>query len=68
MQLKEKLQDQKSKAIESNLAAQITDLRNELEEKSEELQYQESLNNTLILKELMSRQELQDARNESINV
>ncbi|GLT93072.1 hypothetical protein SLE2022_108780 [Rubroshorea leprosula] len=66
-QLKEELQDQKSKAIENNFAAQITELRNELEEKSDELQYQESLNNTLILKELLSRQELQDARNESIN-
>ncbi|KAI9156132.1 hypothetical protein LWI28_001106 [Acer negundo] len=66
--LKGKLQNQKSAESDSNLNGQITALRDQLEEKTETLQYLESLNHTLTLKESMSNQELQDARKESITV
>ncbi|KAK0593004.1 hypothetical protein LWI29_028932 [Acer saccharum] len=64
--LKGKLQNQKPAESDSNLNGQITALRDQLEEKTETLQYLESLNHTLTLKESMSNQELQDARKESI--
>ncbi|KAK1572394.1 hypothetical protein Q3G72_032069 [Acer saccharum] len=64
-QLKGKLQNQKPAQSDSNLNGQITTLRDQLEEKTETLQYLESLNQTLTLKESMSNQELQDARKES---
>ncbi|TXG49800.1 hypothetical protein EZV62_025675 [Acer yangbiense] len=66
-QLKGKLQNQKPAQSDSNLNGQITTLRDQLEEKTETLQYLESLNQTLTLKESMSNQELQDARKESIS-
>ncbi|KAI9156224.1 hypothetical protein LWI28_002516 [Acer negundo] len=66
--LKGKLQNQKPAESDSNLNAHITALRDQLEEKTEALQYLETLNHTLTLKESMSNQELQDARKESISV
>ncbi|KAI9156756.1 hypothetical protein LWI28_011721 [Acer negundo] len=66
--LKGKLQNQNPSGSDSNLNDQIAILRDQLEEKTEALQYLESLNNTLTLKESMSNQELQDARKESISV
>ena len=68
MQLKGKLQNQNPSGSDSNLNDQIAALRDQLEEKTETLQYLESLNNILRLKESMSNQELQDARKESISV
>ncbi|KAK2637489.1 hypothetical protein Ddye_032281 [Dipteronia dyeriana] len=65
--LKWKLQNQKPTESYSNLNAQMTALRDQLEEKTETLQYLECLNRTLTLKESMSNQELQDARKESIS-
>ncbi|KAI9157289.1 hypothetical protein LWI28_019903 [Acer negundo] len=65
--LKGKLRNQKPTQSDSNLNGQITALRDQLEEKTETLQYLESLNQTLTLKESMSNQELQDARKESIS-
>ncbi|KAK1570432.1 hypothetical protein Q3G72_001809 [Acer saccharum] len=65
--LKGKLQNQNPSGSDSNLNGQIAILRDQLEEKTQALQYLESLNNTLTLKESMSNQELQDARKESIS-
>ncbi|KAK1571370.1 hypothetical protein Q3G72_015701 [Acer saccharum] len=65
--LKVKLQNKKPAQSDSNLNGQITALRDQLEEKTETLQYLESLNQTLTLKESISNQELQDARKESIS-
>ncbi|KAI4356030.1 hypothetical protein L6164_000083 [Bauhinia variegata] len=45
----------------------VNALRKELEEKSEEMEHVESLNRTLIIRESMCKQELYDAREESIN-
>ncbi|KAJ0047091.1 hypothetical protein Pint_06327 [Pistacia integerrima] len=53
---------------DSDLTAEITELKNQLEENKEALQHSESLNQTLMLKESISNQELQDARKESISV
>lgn len=47
---------------------QIEDLATELAEKNDELHDMEILNQTLILKEHMSNDELQDARKELIQV
>lgn len=49
-------------------AFQIEDLVTELAEKADELHDMEILNQTLILKEHMSNDELQDARKELLNV
>ncbi|KAK0592828.1 hypothetical protein LWI29_026170 [Acer saccharum] len=65
--LKGMLQNQKPAQSDSNLNGQITALRDQLEEKTETLQYLESLNHTLTLKESISNQELQEARKESIS-
>ncbi|KAK3232117.1 hypothetical protein Dsin_003998 [Dipteronia sinensis] len=65
--LKGKLQNQNPSGNDSNLNDQIAALRDQLEEKTEALQYLESLNNTLTVKESVSNQELQDARKESIS-
>ena len=68
MQLKWKFQNQTPEEIDSYLNAQNTAMRDQLEENTETLQYLESLNHTLTLKESISNQELQDARKESISV
>ena len=68
MQLKGKLQNRKPAQSDSNLNGQITTLRDKIDEKTETLQYLESLNRTLTLKESISNQELQEARKESISV
>ncbi|KAK1571673.1 hypothetical protein Q3G72_021093 [Acer saccharum] len=64
--LKWKFQNQTPEEIDSYLNAQNTAMRDQLEENTETLQYLESLNHTLTLKESMSNQELQDARKELI--
>ncbi|KAF8396790.1 hypothetical protein HHK36_018423 [Tetracentron sinense] len=46
----------------------ILSLRNELQEKADEMKDMESLNLTLIVKERLSNHELQDARKELINI
>ncbi|KAK3232144.1 hypothetical protein Dsin_004025 [Dipteronia sinensis] len=66
-QLKWKLQNQTPEEFDSYLKAQNTAMRDQLEENTETLQYLESLNHTLTLKESMSNQELQDARKELIS-
>lgn len=68
MQLKLKLQSQNTLEGDGDLTAEITELKNQLEENKEARQHSESLNQTLILKEFLSNQELQDARKESISV
>ncbi|XP_031259655.1 factor of DNA methylation 2-like [Pistacia vera] len=67
-ELKVKLQSQNPSEGDSDLTAEITELKNQLEENKEALQHSESLNQTLMLKESISNQELQDARKESISV
>ncbi|KAK3232143.1 hypothetical protein Dsin_004024 [Dipteronia sinensis] len=67
MDEKTKLHEEYTKGNDSNLNDQIAALRDQLEEKTEALQYLESLNNTLTVKESVSNQELQDARKESIS-
>ena len=51
-----------------NMTFQIEDLMSELAEKTEELNDMEVLNQTLILKEHMSNDQLQEARKELLNV
>lgn len=51
-----------------NMTFQIEDLMSELAEKAEELNDMEVLNQTLILKEHMSNDQLQEARKELLNV
>lgn len=68
MQLKRKLQNQNPTESDSNLKAQISGLTNQLKEKTEELEESENLNNVLTVKELITRKELHDAREESISV
>lgn len=50
------------------LKVQCIALREELEEKADDLQHMQSINEALILKEQMSNRELQNARKELINV
>lgn len=63
----EKLYAGKSTDSDFISTIQIDSLRKELAEKTEELQYIETLNQTLILKEHMTNHELQDARKELIS-
>lgn len=51
-----------------NMTFQIEDLMSELAEKAEELNDMEVLNQTLILKEHMSNDQLQEARKELLTV
>lgn len=51
-----------------NMTFQIEDLMSELAEKAEELNDMEVLNQTLILKEHMSNDQLQEARKELLSV
>ncbi|KAK3005124.1 hypothetical protein RJ639_017848 [Escallonia herrerae] len=65
---KEKLKVQKPLGTDNSLSIHINDLSEQLAEKTEELHDMEILNQTLILRERMSNNELQDARKELINV
>ncbi|KAK9282964.1 hypothetical protein L1049_011189 [Liquidambar formosana] len=65
--LKGKLKDNNPIENDNDLNAQIKALRNELEEKADELQHMQILNNDLTFKERMSNDELQDARKELIS-
>lgn len=65
---KEKLKAQNPLEGDYSLAFPIEDLVTELAEKADELHDMEILNQTLILKEHMSNDELQDARKELLNV
>lgn len=68
-ELKEKLLNPTAAVSDNNNSdSEVTVLRAELVEKSEALQSMESLNTTLVFKELESREELQEARNESITI
>lgn len=65
---KEKLKSQVPLEGDYNMTFQIEDLMSELAEKAEELNDMEVLNQTLILKEHMSNDQLQEARKELLNV
>ncbi|KAK3006572.1 hypothetical protein RJ639_016223 [Escallonia herrerae] len=62
------LKVQKPLGTDNSLSIHINDLSEQLAEKTEELHDMEILNQTLILRERMSNNELQDARKELINV
>ncbi|XP_057978966.1 factor of DNA methylation 1-like isoform X2 [Malania oleifera] len=61
---KKKLESENFEESNSSSIIQINALRKELAEKADELQFVETLSQTLILKEHMSNHELQDARKE----
>uniref|UniRef100_A0A161Y1D7 Factor of DNA methylation 1-5/IDN2 domain-containing protein n=1 Tax=Daucus carota subsp. sativus TaxID=79200 RepID=A0A161Y1D7_DAUCS len=65
---KEKLKSQVPLEGDYNMTFQIEDLMSELAEKTEELNDMEVLNQTLIMKEHMSNDQLQEARKELLNV
>lgn len=67
MQLKGNLLHQNNSENE-NLNALITDLKKKLEDQTEALENLEDLNGTLMVKELTSNKELQEARQEAIKV
>ncbi|XP_021296141.1 factor of DNA methylation 1 [Herrania umbratica] len=65
--LKENLPRQNLVEVDKTSSAQVAALRKELEEKSEALLDLESRYNCLTVKQILTNQELQDARKESIN-
>ena len=66
--MKRKLAEQYPADSSSNLTTQINTLRKELEDKKEDIEDLESRNHTLLVLERKYKQELHDARKESINV
>lgn len=69
-QLKGKLQVMKHMGGEDDSAVKkkMEEMSEELKEKIEEMESLEALNQTLVVKERMSNDELQEARNELIRV
>lgn len=68
MQLKKGSRSDTLEESNSNLTGEIAALKTQLKEQTEALEDMENLSRTLILKETMSNQELQDARKEAIHV
>lgn len=66
--MERKLQDQKLIKKESDLYDEIDALQSEIEEKNDAVQYLESLNHILVIKDCTSNEELQEARKVLINV
>ncbi|XP_061357622.1 factor of DNA methylation 2-like [Gastrolobium bilobum] len=65
--LRFELQDQSHVESGGNLNTQITAFRNELKDKMEDLEHLHNLYSSLIVKERQYKQELLDAREESVN-
>ena len=66
--MKRELHNQSHVESDGDLNTQITSFRNQLKDKMEYLELVESLNSSLVVKEHQYKQELLDARKESINV
>ncbi|XP_057428724.1 factor of DNA methylation 1-like isoform X1 [Lotus japonicus] len=65
--LKSVIQDQCQAESGGNLSAQITNFRNQLKDKMEQLELVENLNSSLVVKEHQYKQEILDARKESLD-